>query len=407
MGGTSSKSTIVPPVSATPLSATPLSATPLSATPLSATPLSVEKEKEIINSSGIALAANGDIYITDSNRIKKVTSKGIISTFAGNYSQDIINGKGSLASFRNPKHIVFDSKGNIFVSELNCIRKITPDGNVSTFAGNNSTVPIDGKGTEASFALIHDLVIDNSDNLFVLERSGMDYTIRKITPDGVVSKFVDSAMLFEAQSIAYNKITNTLYVSGGILTEYYIREINSEREISELAHIDFIIYNMIVDSKGTIFGVNEYQNYIYYITIVYYPPYGDEEEDKFSITKTGKFTMKTCNINIIAGNSKGYRGSCGSKDGDATNAEFCSIRDIAIDATGVVYVIDNFMSASSYDSKIRKILDGQVSTIELMSEAIPNIGSASGTRPLLQLGGYKEKYLKYKQKYIALKNKNI
>jgi hypothetical protein len=117
--------------------------------------------------------------------------------------------------------------------------------------------------------------------------------------------------------------------------------------------------------------------------------------------------MKTCIINIIAGNSKGYRGTCGSKDGDATNAEFCSIKDIAIDATGVVYVVDNFMSASTYDSKIRKIMDGKVYTIELMSEAIPDIGSASGTRPLLQLGGYKEKYLKYKHKYIALKNNNI
>lgn len=110
-------------------------------------------------------------------------------TVAGVLGQSGTNdGVGTGARLHSPTGIARDSKGNLFVSEYsaNYIRKITPDGTVTTFAGTPMVHGTnDGVGAEARFYGPEGLAIDSADTLYVADN--FNYTIRKITPDGTVT----------------------------------------------------------------------------------------------------------------------------------------------------------------------------------------------------------------------------
>lgn len=143
---------------------------------------------------GISSDANGNFYVADNgnNTIRKITPDGTVTTIAG---QAGITGNtdanGTNATFNNPYDTVVDSKGNIFVSDTvnRSIRKITPAGDVALFAGSPTRVQgtNDGVGTAAKFQAPDGLAIDSSDNLYVADQ-GAD-TIRKIAPDATVTTF--------------------------------------------------------------------------------------------------------------------------------------------------------------------------------------------------------------------------
>ncbi len=105
-----------------------------------------------------------------------------------------VDGVGAAARFANPKGLAFDSAGNLFVADTQdrIIRRISPDGAVSTFAGQpGQEGHEDGIGASARFAGPHGLAIDAHDNLFVTDEA--DATIRKITPAAEVSTVAGSA----------------------------------------------------------------------------------------------------------------------------------------------------------------------------------------------------------------------
>lgn len=98
-----------------------------------------------------------------------------------------VDGTGTTALFNNPQAVVVDNTGNIFVSEdLNHdIRKITPTGSVTTFAGSGSPQFADGQGTQAAFNTPIGMCIDAGNNIYVADNKNS--CIRKITPSGLVS----------------------------------------------------------------------------------------------------------------------------------------------------------------------------------------------------------------------------
>ena len=141
--------------------------------------------------AGVALDAAGNVYVADActNLISKVTPAGVITTFAGSGNQDSINGTGTAASFNNPNGLVVDASGNVYVADTgnNLIRKITPGGVVTTFAGSGKFGSTNGVGCAASFYSPTGITIDISGNLYVTDW-GKDL-IRKITPSGSVTTF--------------------------------------------------------------------------------------------------------------------------------------------------------------------------------------------------------------------------
>jgi len=141
--------------------------------------------------SGIDIDANGNIYVLDwrNRRVRKVTLGGEVKTFAGNGTVGFVNGTADVAEFENPSGLVVDRQGNLFIGDQNCIRKITPDGTVSTFSGNHSATGYkDGEPGEALFSAINDITIDEQGNIYASD----DNRIRKITPQGVVSTIAGS-----------------------------------------------------------------------------------------------------------------------------------------------------------------------------------------------------------------------
>jgi len=139
--------------------------------------------------SGIAADAAGNLYVTDSlaYTVRKISPAGVVTTLAGSGAPGSADGTGSAASFYGSLGIAVDSSGNVFVADsLNfTIRKITPAGVVSTFAGSTgSSSLVDGNGTAAHFRSPGPMVIDASDNLYLLDGYS---SLRKITPGAVVT----------------------------------------------------------------------------------------------------------------------------------------------------------------------------------------------------------------------------
>ena len=131
----------------------------------------------------VAVDSSGNVFVADQNNhaIRKITPAGVVSTFAGG-TPGVVNGTGTAASFYYPQGVAVDSSGNVFVGDAdnNAIRKITPAGIVSTFAGNGTQGFVNGTGAAASFTTPTGVAVDSSGNVFVADQN--NNAIRKITP---------------------------------------------------------------------------------------------------------------------------------------------------------------------------------------------------------------------------------
>lgn len=137
---------------------------------------------------------NNLIVVDRSNhKIRKITPDGTVTTIAGTGAIGTLDGPGLTATFRYPDGAVVDSQGNIFISDQSNhkIRKLATDGLVSTFAGSGVAGFLDGAGTTAKFYYPAGMAIDTDDNLYVADYS--NHRIRKITPGGVVTTYAGLA----------------------------------------------------------------------------------------------------------------------------------------------------------------------------------------------------------------------
>jgi DNA-binding beta-propeller fold protein YncE len=297
---------------------------------------------------GVAIDAAGNLYVADlrNNRIRKITPAGEVSTLAGG-EEGFADGVGSDAMFHEPRGIAIDAAGNLYVADTwnHRIRKITPAGEVSTFAGGEKGFA-DGIGGDAKFRRPLGIEVDAAGNLYVADT--LNHRIRKITPTGDASTLaggeegfadgIGSDAKFNSPIGIASDAAGNLYVADSVNNR--IRKITSAGEVSTLAGSE----NGFADGIG---GTAKFDAPVGIAVDVagnlYVADLGNHCIRK--ITPAGE-------VSTLAGSEMGFA------DGVGSDAMFLLPSGIASDAAGNLYVAD------TVNNRIRKITPaGEVSIL--------------------------------------------
>ncbi len=198
---------------------------------------------------GLCVDQYGNVFVADTrnNKIRKITPSGNVSTFAGSGNFGSSDGVGVLASFGNPTGIDVDDQGNLYVADhlTHIIRKITPQGQVTTIAGF-PYIPgdADGQGTGAQFWRPYGLTLDNEGNIIVADE--WNHKIRKVTPDGIVTTLAGTGEVGHVNGTANQAQFNypwdvtvdaagNIYVGDGY--NYVVRKITPQGIVTTVAGV--------------------------------------------------------------------------------------------------------------------------------------------------------------------------
>ena len=178
---------------------------------------------------GVAVDSSGQVYVADfsNNRIRKIDPTGVVTTLAGS-SYGYMDGTGTAARFRYPTGVAVDSSGQVYVADLlnNRIRKISPTAVVSTLAGSSSGY-MDGTGTAAQFNQPSGVAVDSSGNVYVADFS--NHRIRKISPAGVVTTFAGSSSGYMDGALADAKFNGPTGVAVDSSGFFYVADRDNHR----------------------------------------------------------------------------------------------------------------------------------------------------------------------------------
>lgn len=237
---------------------------------------------------------------------------------AGSGANSFANGPKATAQFTDVSGIVMDSNGNMFVADdwNHRIRKITPDGTVSTFAGSGTNANTTGTGTAAALDRPQGLLIDAADNLYT---SSGNYKI-KISPLGVVSHLTTSA----------NGVAGAIDAQGSLyvydFNNHVIRKVTSTGTVTTFAGLSGTAGS--TNATGTVARFNNPTS----LTIskagdIYVADRGNNRIRK--ITPTG----------VVSNYAGSGAGGINIVDGPAATATIGELRHIAIDSTDTIWIL--------------------------------------------------------------------
>ena len=283
---------------------------------------------------GVAVDSKGNVFVADGGTIRKITPAGVVSIFAGS-TRGFADGVGTDAKFAGPSDVAVDSSDNVFVADDDAIRKITPAGVVSTFAGTGTSGYVDGVGVNARFSGPQGLAVDRSGNVFVADR--FNGAIRKITPAGVVSTLagsnqngfvngVGAAAIFSSPfDVAVDSSGNVFVADIG---NSVIRKITPAGVVSTFA-------GAVTATTGFANGSGTAASFSSPASVAV------DSSDNVFVADTSNHAIRKITpagiVSTIAGT-----GTSGYVDGVGVNARFKSPYGIAVDSSGNVFVADTF-----------------------------------------------------------------
>jgi sugar lactone lactonase YvrE len=144
---------------------------------------------------GIAADAAGNLYVAESASatVRKISPDGVVTTLAGTRGAlGYADGTGAAARFNDPSRLVADGNGNVYVTDSgnSVIRRVAPDGTTTTIAGDGTCGSADGKGTAARFCKPRGIALDRLGNVWVADTG--NHMLRRIDAGGNVTTVAGS-----------------------------------------------------------------------------------------------------------------------------------------------------------------------------------------------------------------------
>jgi len=288
-------------------------------------------EARFHNPAGVAVDSSGNIYVADNgnNTIRKVTPGGVVTTLAGVVgSPGSTDGPGSTAQFHGPSHLAIDSSDNIFVADQgnSTIRMVTPDGVVSTPAGNPaSRGSADGTGNAAQFYEPLGVAVDSSGNVYVAD--SYNYSVRKMTP-----RMTTQGKVYDVTTLAGSATTQGSTDGAGSVARFYAPD------------------GITVNGSGNVFVTDYTADTVRQLT-----PQG-----------------AVYNVSTLAGQAL----SPGNADGPGGTARFNCPKGMAVDGSGNIILADSGAGNNVYGYTIRQVTPGGV--VSTLAGLAGSSGSADG-----------------------------
>jgi uncharacterized protein (TIGR03437 family) len=378
--------------------------------------------------SGLAIDASGNLFIADTinRRVRKIGPDGTITTVAGNggvgYSGD--NGPATSAQLYDPNGIALDASGILFIAdEYNQrVRKVGPDGIITTVAGNG-TAGYSGDGGPATGAQLNDpngIALDASGILYIadtdnsrIRRVGSDGTITTVAGNGTGGYSGDGGLAAKAQLNGPKGIsidaTGNLYIAD--TNNNRVRKVSTAGAITTVAGNGALgyagdggpatsakmayPYGVTLDKAGYLYITDQGNQRIRKVTggtisTIAGSTFGDGAPAVFGSLNTPNAVAKDKNGNVYVADSfhnsvrkiatdgtiatlagtgvSGYSGD----GGPAVKAQLNRPGGVAVDASGAVYIADSF------NSRVRKVAtDGTIATIAGTGSSLGDGGFAT------------------------------
>jgi len=320
---------------------------------------------------GVAVNAAGNLYIAESSRVRKVSSSGIITTIAGNdtagFSGD--GGPATSAQLNSVEGLAVDAAGNLYITETyNRVRKVSSNGIITTLAGNG-TQGFSGDGgpvTSAQLSGPHGVAVDGAGNLYIADF--YNCRVRKVSASGVITTIAGNgtysfsgdggpataAQLYHPEGVAADTAAN-LYIADG----NRLRKISASAIITTIAGGGSadpgdggpatsarlrLLRGVTVDGAGNLY-ITEDTSYWYI--------YGFMRESWIYDSRVRRVSPSGV-ITTIAGGGKAGPGD----GGPATGAQFYSGAGVAVDGAGSLYITDG------WHNRVRKVsASGIITTV--------------------------------------------
>lgn len=296
--------------------------------------------------SGVTVNNAGTVYVADTwnHTIRKITQAGMVTTLAGlagNLGSE--DGKGNVARFHEPTGLALDNAAYLYVADTfnHTIRKVSPEGVVTTIAGQADNPGYsDGVGKDARFFGPSGVAVDKAYNVYVADI--FNHAIRKITPAGVVSTFAGlagspgsndgshGAQFDHPQGVAVDGAGNVYVADTG---NHTIRKITPDRLVSTLAGLAGYYNRGFADGKGSAARFS-------YPTAV-----AVDAKGNVFVTDSYNQVIRKVYPNGEVTTLGGRPGEGGIADGSGSDAQFRYPQALAVDKAGVLYVADTSNSA--------------------------------------------------------------
>ncbi len=275
-----------------------------------------------------------------------ITSAGVVSTIAGSPGQTgSTDGTNGTALFSTPRGIAVDGATNVYVADSgnSIIRKLVLIGTnwvVTTLAGSSGqSGSVDGPGSVARFHGPYGLTVDHAGNIYAVDRS--NDSIRKITPGGVVTTFAGvgglagsadgigaAAQFDQPVNVAVDGSTNIYVADFQNRTVRKISPVGTNWVVTTLAGTVGVVGTN--DGPGNVALFNQFHGI------------GVDGDQNVYVTDTGNFTLRKITPEGIVSTLAGAPGQQGLMDGTGKAARFGGPIDVVSDASGNLTVVDGY-----------------------------------------------------------------